>query len=131
MANANLLKLTMLYIQTFPEQHDQHDWVNPCDSTMCFAGHAAVLSGATFKKKIYDDEGEWLVHPVTGKHKDWQSDNRIYVSEFARQKLGLTQAESDYLFHQSRTKEQLEEAVEKLADGYTVDYYGNFYKEEN
>ncbi len=131
MANENLLKLTMLYIKTFPEKHDQGDWVNPCDSTMCFAGHAAVLAGATFKNKIYREEDEWLVDPITGKHKDWNYDgDRVYIQEFARKQLGLSMAESDYLFHQNRTKEQLEKAVEMLADGYTVDYYGNFTKKE-
>lgn len=131
MANENLLKLTMLYIKTFPEKHDQGDWVNPCDSTMCFAGHAAVLAGATFKNKIYQEEEEWLVDPITGKHKDWHyNGDRVYIQEFARKKLGLTVRESDYLFHQRRTHEELEKAVEMLSNGYTVDYYGNFTKKE-
>lgn len=131
MVNENLLKLTMLYIKTFPEKHDQGDWVNPCDSTMCFAGHAAVLAGATFKNKIYREEGEWLVDPITGKHKDWNYDgDRVYIQEFASKKLGLTVRESYYLFHQRRTHEELEKAVEMLSNGYTVDYHGNFTKKE-
>lgn len=129
MVNENLLKLTMLYIKTFPEKHDQATWVQPCNSTMCFAGHAAMLSGATFKSKIYANEEEWLVDPVTGKHKSWDSNSdRIYISDFARQKLGLTQSEADYLFNQRRTPQELEKAVEMLSSGYTVDYYGNFEK---
>lgn len=129
MANAGLLKLTMDYINLFPEKHDQGDWVDPCNSTMCFAGHAAMLAGATFKEKIYKDEDEWMVEPETGKHRRWDFEGkRIYISEFARRKLELTSDESSYLFHQSRTWEQLQKAVEMLSEGYTVDYYGNYTK---
>lgn len=131
MINENLLKLTMLYIKTFPEKHDQGAWVEPCNSTMCFAGHAAILSGATFKNKIYENEEEWLVDETTGKHKAWDSlSKRVYISDFARKKLGLTAGEADYLFHQRRTPAELEKAVEMLSSGYTVDYHGVFTKRE-
>lgn len=129
MANAGLLKLTMDYINLFPEKHDQTDWVDPCNSTMCFAGHAAILAGATFKEKIWDDEEEWMVDLVTGDHKSWGYEGkRVYISEFARRKLDLSSDESAYLFHQTRTWEQLQKAVEMLSEGYTVDYYGNYTK---
>lgn len=127
MANVGLLKLTLDYIKLFPEKHDQGDWVDPCNSTMCFAGHAAMLAGATFKKKIWEDEYEWLVDPETGKHTR-EGSEREYVQYFAARQLGLTEGEADYLFHQSRTPEQIEKAVEMLSEGYTVDYYGNYTK---
>lgn len=132
MANAGLLKLTMDYITLFPEKHDQSDWVNPCDSTMCFAGHAAMLTGATFKNKIYSETGEWMVDAVSGKHKRWdwddESQNLVEIQTWARDQLGLTQREADYLFSDRRTVWQLKEAVQKFSNGYTVDYYGNFEK---
>lgn len=130
MANAPLLKLTMDYINLFPEKHDQGDWVDPCDSTMCFAGHAAILAGATFKKKIWDDEYEWMVDPETGKHARFGNDKREYIQYFAQRKLGLTTDEADYLFHHHRTREDLKKAVEMLSEGYTVNYYGNYTKKE-
>lgn len=131
MANAGLLKLTMDYINLFPEKHDQSDWVDPCESTMCFADHAAILAGATFKSKIWDNEGEWMVDPATGKHRSYDSANdKEYIQYFAQRKLDLTTPEADYLFHQSRTREELKKAVEMLSQGYTVDYYGNFTKRE-
>lgn len=131
MANANLLKLTMLYINTFPEKHDQGDWVDPCESTMCFAGHAAILAGATFKQKIFDYDNEWCVNPETGKHVKWGSDKPwVYIKEFATNKLDLTFVEAEYLFHHNRTRAELEKAVEMLSEGYTVNYDGEFTKKE-
>lgn len=132
MANAKLLKLTMDFINLFPEKHDQGEWIDPCNTTKCFAGHAASLAGATFDQKIWDEDYEWCVDPETGQHipYKWGEEN-TYISTYAAQVLELTHVEKEYLFHHSRTREELENAVEMLSNGYTVDYFGDFIKKEN
>lgn len=144
--NVPLLLATMALIKVFPEKHDQGSWVDPCQTTMCFAGHAAVISGATFDRKIHDDEDSWIVDPE-GKHvpeveayeggeDGWwdgeRKDGYKFVEEFAKDKLGLSKREADYMFHHSRTPEQLEEAVYKFAEGYTIaPNWLEFVKEES
>lgn len=129
--NVPLLLATMALIKVFPEKHDQGSWVDPCQTTMCFAGHAAVISGATFDRKIHDDEDSWIVDPQgthVGEREAYEGDywdgerkeGYKFVEEFAKDKLGLTQREADYMFHHSRTPEQLEQAVYKFAEGYTI-----------
>jgi len=134
--NVPLLLATMALIKMFPEKHDQGTWVNPCATTMCFAGHAASISGASFDPVVFRLEEEWILNDQ-GNHvsereahtDDWErKEGYKFVSEFAKDKLGLTQHEADYLFHHGRTREQLEDAVYKFADGYTVNYYGEFTK---
>jgi hypothetical protein len=131
-ANAELLKLTMDFINLFPEKHDQGEWVNPCNTTMCFAGHAASLAGATFDQKIWDEDYEWCVDMETGKHipYEWSSENH-YVSEYATKVLDLTWGECEYMFHPARTREELRKAVEMLSSGYTINSFGEFVKKEN
>ena len=131
MANAKLLKLTMDFINLFPEKHDQGEWVDPCNTTMCFAGHAATLAGATFKNKFWEKDYEWCVDMETGKHVRWNPNGEnYYVSDYATKVLGLTLDEREYLFHHNRTREQLEKAVEMLSNGYTINRFGEFVKKD-
>lgn len=123
--NIKLLNLTMDFIKTTPVKHDQSTWVSPCGSTMCFAGHAAVLDGAQFNEKLFKEIGDWRIDTETKKHtRSWES---ISVSSYARKALGLDWDEADYLFEGGRTVEELEEAVRKFSAGMTVDSCGNFY----
>jgi hypothetical protein len=44
----------------------------------------------------------------------------------------LSQREADYMFHHSRTPEQLEEAVYKFAEGFTISAdWRSFVKQES
>lgn len=132
MANAKLLKLTMDFINLFPEKHDQSEWIDPCNTTKCFAGHAASLAGATFDQDIWEADYEWCVDMETGKHVSWKwGEQNFYVSSYAAKVLDLTNDEREYMFHHSRTREELEKAVEMLSNGYTVDCYGEFIKKES
>lgn len=141
--NIPLLLATMALIKVFPEKHDQDTWVDPCNTTMCFAGHAATIAGATFDRKIHDDDDSWIVDPE-GKHVDeltayegdyWDNERKEgykLIEEFAKDKLGLSQREADYMFHHARTPEQLENAVYKFAEGYTIaPNWLEFVKEES
>jgi hypothetical protein len=50
MINTELLRLTLKHIEETPELWVQREWATPteCGTAYCFAGWAAVLSGATF-----------------------------------------------------------------------------------
>lgn len=137
--NVALLNETMNWINLHPEQHNQGAWgeynEEACETTMCFAGHAAILAGGTFDTKVYMDEFEWNVNAKTGEHvaSEWvQSDEcpccselaegMTHVADFAAEKLGLSDDERTYLFSGTRTREELNEAVEKFSQGYTVGF---------
>lgn len=159
MKNIQLLKDTMEWIKAHPEQHNQGVWgytaKEACSTFMCFAGHAAVLAGGTFDRKIFLEEDEWHVDAETGKHvpteyvdivdeygDPWDDELKegiIHVAEFAAEKLGLDEDEKSYLFAGHRSRAELEEFVEKADQGYKLvwrkqesGYYDyNFVKEEN
>jgi hypothetical protein len=137
--NIQLLRETLEWIKAHPEEHYQGDWARlynakgePCGTSMCFAGHATVLAGGTFDTKIFAKNEEWNVNSETGAHIDtteyyveeWDEyelpDNVVHVSVFARDALGLTQEEQSYLFAGHRTLEELEEFVNKSADGWSL-----------
>lgn len=136
--NVELLNATMDWIKANPKLHDQGDWVEPgneaCETTMCFAGHATILAGGTFDRKIYERDYDWTVDAETGQHQerrvyslgcgccDETVENQTHVANFAAKKLGLNPDEQAYLFHGGRSLEELEEAVKKFSEGYTVDW---------
>lgn len=129
--NVRLLNRTMDLIKMVPDKHNQGTWVSPCGSTMCYAGHAAVLDGAEFDHKRYDRDADWHIDPETKKHVGYWDEDGISVGAYARKALGLTWDESDYLFDGDRTVEELEEAVRKLSAGYTISPWGDFIAPED
>lgn len=87
MGNIQLLKDVRDAILLDPKSHDQKTWV--CDTSMCIAGHAAVMSGRAKVSKdtdwgvaLVDDEGEYV--------------NASYEAE---EVLELTDSERRYLFY--------------------------------
>lgn len=158
MKNVKLLKDTLDWIKFNPKTHDQGNWGHydeeACETTMCFAGHAAILAGGTFNKDIYREEDEWHVDKETGKHvetqyREYDDDNDtwdyddsdlvdgiVHVADFAARVLGLSDDERTYLFSGSRSLAEIEEAVEKFCDGYSYTWNRKtnewgFVKEDN
>lgn len=84
MGNVDLLKRTLDQILMFPETHSQDTW--HCKTTMCIAGHAAVLAGAKLKVGSYGDTQLWHDGMV------------VSASRFADEALDLTDFEYNYLF---------------------------------
>lgn len=84
MSNVDLLKRTLDQIVKFPETHSQGTW--HCETTMCIAGHAAVLAGAKLKVGSYGDT------------KLWHDGSVVSASRFADEALDLTDFEYSYLF---------------------------------
>lgn len=99
--NLELLKQTWEFIKKNPEMHNQADFINntQCGTTMCFAGHATVLSGAEFPKEPNDSY--WFLTP-DGKltEKDENGARKgIYVEKYARDVLGMTDEEAQFIFY--------------------------------
>jgi hypothetical protein len=88
MGNINLLKKVRDEIVMNPESHNQAMWF--CGTTMCIAGHAAVLSGRAILKTspgwdngLYSTDGDYPVNAAVE----------------AERALDLSDAEYHYLFY--------------------------------
>jgi hypothetical protein len=124
--NVQLLRATIDYIDTHPEQHSQDDWVNECGTAFCYAGHAALLAGATRPGLEITRENTWYVDTrtltsVTSRYYSDLDDEVITVSEFAEQQLGLNVNESDIMFSEGRTRAELHALVDAFCDGAWID----------
>lgn len=97
--NIPLLRKTMEHIEAHPEEHDQMTWV--CGTTMCFAGHAAVISGAHF---VHDYGGD-IVTP---------DGDMADIDAYATATLGLDWDQSWHLFHGCKNIPQLRGYVDEL-----------------
>lgn len=85
-------------IVTYPETHDQRDWVSDCGTTACVAGYALLFQ---------------LGHIPIGDAFD--------VLEAAQGLLDLADYDAMRLFHYT-TKEQARHALKFLANGDPVDW---------
>lgn len=111
--NAELLDATMTTIERDPEHHDQSHWARnvtspDCQTTFCFAGHAAILAGA--QPPAHD--GTWYVDPETGLSVSFFEPTSEHVADYAQKKLGLTDGQADKLFHGANTIPQLRAIVD-------------------
>ncbi len=131
--NIQLLRQTMKHILANPQNHNQETWfspdygaedVNMCNTTMCFAGHAAVLAGGqTPNPKTFD--GDWYLkldgtlsnqnEYVTSLYEDTEQ-QVLRVSKWAQRKLGLNPYEYEYLFMFMGDAEDVADRVERLAE---------------
>jgi len=94
MLNTLLADTVIGVIETHPETHNQHDWgyETACGTTMCVAGHAAVLSGA--KLNYFDFGNERKAYECT------LPDGTITgIDRYAQEMLGLTDEQADNLFY--------------------------------
>ncbi len=124
--NKELLKQTLQRIKTVPMEYNQGHWVkveeaNVCGTTMCFAGHAAILAGAEVPDPKKHVVADWYVaKDDSNSYLNWRQaeakDCQEYetVSQFAQRALGLNWDEQDYLFDADRTVEEIEEAVQSV-----------------
>lgn len=88
MGNINLLKKVRDEIVMNPESHDQSNWF--CETSMCIAGHAAVLSG----RAVMKIEPEWGLGLYST-----EGNYPVYASDEAEKALDLSDAERHYLFY--------------------------------
>lgn len=116
MGNIELLRKTKEHMQANPERHNQGTWIafpgghngNMCHTTMCTAGHAAVLAGAEIPNLGQYLEVGWTLN------KEGRLDyNGVGVATWAEQQLGLTGDEYSYLFY-CMDKEDLFPRIDQL-----------------
>ena len=73
--NLELAERALKNIETFPETWDQTDW--RCGTTYCFAGHVAMLAGATW---VNDSRPDDVTTP---------DGREMLVDEYALEALGI------------------------------------------
>jgi hypothetical protein len=112
--NVDLLKQVADAIEKDPVRLDMSSWtdtddaVAPCKTTACIAGWAVTLSLA---KQALDDPKAWRKAVVS-----MDRENRpLSISDSAVEKLGITDAQSEKLFH---------------ADGWPKDLYNEYCEAE-
>lgn len=119
MGNIELLKKTKEHMLANPEIHSQGTWISfpndyglynsqMCHTTMCTAGHAAVLAGAEIPTL-----GQYLDMGWTLDEEGKLSYNGLGVASWAEEKLGLTGDEYNYLFFCLR-KEDLFPRIDQI-----------------
>ena len=103
-----------------PESHNQKVWVQQtsCGTTACVAGWAVLLSGATVV--LVNDllSSGRVDREVQGFHECLPADGDrhapVPIYLLAERLLGITSAQSDYLFDSHRTRPELLRALDNL-----------------
>lgn len=131
--NVELLQATMSFIEKHPEKHDQATWANACGTAFCYAGHAALLAGATVPSGNALEWGHfWTINPETFQSgsettlEQLESGN-VAVDEFAARRLGITSYEAEVMFSGDRTRIQLRLLVDELCNGAWIDEDGDIH----
>lgn len=94
--NVELLTRVLAHIETEPDSWKQesfryHDELSACATAFCFAGHAAVMTGAQVPAYRWTD---WSL----AEDGTVDEDSDVHVADWARVKLGLTEPEAAALF---------------------------------
>jgi len=101
--NIPLLRKTMEFMKAHPGVHDQAGWIGfgdkhtstACHTTMCTAGHAAVLSGADIPTLGQFWRDNWR---LTSEGRLAKGESGQHVSQWAKEQLGFNDDEEWYIF---------------------------------
>jgi hypothetical protein len=137
--NVPLLKATMAIIDMKPEEHDQSNWVevteeSPCGTTMCFAGHAAVLAGAEIPNpKKHDIRGWYLDKQLNYLNSEtgYYNDEARTVGSFSMEQLGIDERTANYLFDATLSTAGLRHAVDELIEFGEIRTWEDPFREES
>jgi hypothetical protein len=116
--NTEGLNQTLAYIKAHPEEWNQGSWGKrtSCGTTYCFAGTWAHVSGAELLWEQYPNNSLYVdVVKVGGK--------KECVDDYAARTLGLTDDEQEKLFYSKPTLEQLEDMIDRISTGLSIDDY--------
>jgi hypothetical protein len=128
MPNSDLAARILEEIAEHPEHHRQDAWLGgtdrlapgeplTCDTTLCVAGHAVHKSGY------------FLSNEERGTEAFKDGIDALPVATVARRELGLSAEDAEYLFHHCRTRAEVLDALQQLADGAdTIDQFAVFDK---
>lgn len=110
--NVPLLRKAVEWVEAESQRGPESEWVqahwysekkSSCGTAYCVAGYVAQLDGARFDW----DAGGKLFHPETGA--------RMSVSEYAREKLGLSPREAGELFCGTNSAVTIRRFAERFA----------------
>lgn len=105
MPNIDLAKRVLDHILRNPREHKQDQW--RCQSGMCFAGWACVLSGAEFVSDDPDHEDYYYVRDLNGE--------KVPLWDHATDALGIDILTSTALFEADNTIQDLELMIAALS----------------
>ncbi len=105
--NVPLLRQTMAHIEAHPEEWYQGSW--RCDTGMCFAGHTAIIDGATWTYPDITDDEIFETELVTTPGREIMP-----VRDYASHALGLELGEAALLFAASNDLDDLRQIVDEL-----------------
>jgi len=137
--NKELLLAVLEEIEKFPETHYQARWFKPlatpvpgpkgelCGTAYCFAGHAAVMSGAEVPpvakleaRGLDASEVDWYVDPKTLAstlvHFASETAASVPVEHYAKDILRLDPESANCLFTARNSREILRELVEHIIE---------------
>jgi hypothetical protein len=112
MGNIKLLKEVRENIVLNPETHNQKTWF--CETSMCIAGHAALMSG---KVKVLKD-------PAFGLYLADEDGDAVSAAGVAQDELELTDSERGYLFYcmdDFTSIKRMDQVIELWEEGKTLD----------
>lgn len=131
MLNVKLLREVLDYIKANPQKWNQDAWfkvsvdkqgepifnkvtlqfeeVNSCNTALCFAGHAALMSG-------FDAPPRYDYEVWRGWGPGLPKGERMDVDQYATEVLGLSTNQADVLFNGDNSLEDLERIVGKLIE---------------
>lgn len=92
-----LAQLVYDQLTTFPETHDQSDWINVCCTTACVSGWAQMFA------------------------RGYVNTSNRAPKQIGRELLGLSAFDAHWLFH-GTTNEQARHALKMLANGDPIDW---------
>ena len=110
--NINLLREVLAQIVEHPETWDQKQWAKnteprfSCGTTMCVAGHIAVMTGHQL---------DWKQWGPTNYEASWTTSGD-YIATVARKELGIDAFTADRLFLGTNTLEDLISMAKELAE---------------
>jgi hypothetical protein len=102
----------MQYIEDHPEEHNQGMWFTKtaCGTAACFAGTACILSGMKPDFSVREHNYGNISYYV-------QEDRARWVKPIATDLLGISEEDSEVLFHAHNTVEELKLYVKDLLNG--------------
>lgn len=112
MANIPLLLKTLDHIRGNPEEWFQATW--RCHTGLCFAGHAAVLAGATWV--VADDEDEENPQYELVQYPDGSAVAVDYAEAFAIRALDIDDDQAYRLFQWDNSIAVLEQVVTEIVE---------------
>lgn len=124
MVNVPLLRKVLEHITEHPDEHDQRKWAirggrgQDCGTAMCVAGHAVAMTGHEIAWPTWNDNGNGYNSSVARHTRDRGSDGwPRSIEDVAREELGLSQTESEWLFMGSNTLRVLWCVANRFSDG--------------